>query len=65
MEKGRYVGSEKEGQEMGKGIIRYKNHAALGCLLESLLLDHLGLNQDNNPKLVVPAIPHSPNQLPW
>lgn len=55
----------KKEQEMGKGIIKYENHVALGCLLGSILFQHLSLNQDHQTRAVVLAMPHSPDQLPW
>lgn len=64
VKKGRYVGSKKEGQKIGKGIIRYENRAALGCLLGSIVFNYLRLNQANKTTPVVLAMPHSPKPTP-
>lgn len=50
----KYEGSEKEGEDMGKGVI-YANHgirAVWRHLLDSPALDHCSLNQDIKQSLL-------------
>lgn len=57
-------GQQKGGPGNGKSN-KVGNHAALRSLLGSMVFNHLSLNHNNKPNLIVLAMPHSPNQPPW